>query len=55
MIENDFSLLFPVEDGFNLLDSSVIFATLLTPRFSGENESGLAGPFFVCGADSLWI
>src|SRR6187200_876262 len=34
----------------NLLDSSVIFVTLLTPETWGT-EDGLAGPFFVCGAD----
>jgi hypothetical protein len=34
----------------NLLDLGGIFVTLCTPRFWG-NESGLAGPFFVCGTD----
>ena len=37
----------------NLLDSSVIFATLLTPD-SGDTEDGLASPFFVCGASSIY-
>jgi len=44
----------PPKDRHNLLDSSVIFVTLLTPN-SGETEDGLASPFFVCRADLTWI